>query len=76
MFSDFKNISKISQSGVAMTRNFDQYFLDCIAKITINSQYNFFGRIFVTVLLVEIFNFIGYASNTTCDITIKKASFI
>ena len=29
---------------------------------------NFFGRIFVTVFFVEIFNFMGYANKTTRDI--------
>ena len=45
-----------------MIRNFVQNLLDFIAKITYNR------RIFITVFFVEIFNFIGYANNTTCDI--------
>ena len=39
-------------------------------KDHLNSQYSFFGRIFETVSVVEIFNFIGYANNTMCDITL------
>ena len=31
-------------------------------------QYNFFGRIFVTLFLVEIFNFIRCKNSTTTDV--------
>ena len=31
-------------------------------------QYNFFGRIFAPPFVLEIFNFIGYAENTTTDV--------
>ena len=38
----------------------------------LKSQYNFFCRIFVTPFLVEIFRFIAYANNTTCDVTLHN----
>ena len=41
-------------------------------KDHLNSQYTFFGRIFVTVSVVEIFNVIRYANNTMCDITLRN----
>ena len=42
-----------------MTRNFARYFL-LHCKDHLNLKYNFFGRIFVTHLFVEIFNIIRY----------------
>ena len=42
-------------------------------KDHLKSQYNFFGRIFVSVFFVKIFNFIGCANYTTCDITVHDA---
>lgn len=33
---------------MAVTRNFVQYFIDCIVIKYLNSQYNVFGRNFVT----------------------------
>ena len=33
---------------------------------------HFFGRIFISVFFVEIFNFIGYANITTCDIPLHN----
>ena len=41
-------------------------------KRHLNSQYNFFCRIFVTVFFVAIFNFIGNRNNATCDITLHN----
>ena len=47
--------------------------LSCLhCKDHSKSQYSFFGKIFVAVFLVEMFNSIGYASNTTCDITLHN----
>ena len=45
-------------------------------KDHLKSLHNYFGRIFETVLFVEIFTFIRYANNTTGDITSSFASFI
>ena len=45
-------------------------------KDHVKSQYNFFGRIFVTLFFGKLFNVIGYANNTTCDITLQKALFV
>ena len=47
------------------------------AKLTQNHN-NFLGGIFVALVFVEIFNFIGYANNTTCDITLHdfRKSFV
>ena len=54
--------------------NFCQVFSGLHWKHNLNSQYNLFCRIFVTLLLVETFNFIGYANYTTCDITLHNDS--
>ena len=51
-----------------LTRNLDPVFFSLHFKDHFKQQYNFFGRIFVAVFFVKIFNFIGYANNTTCDI--------
>ena len=53
-------------------------FFYCIAcKDHVFSQYNVFGRMFVTdVFFVELFNFIRYANNTTYDIVLKKAGHV
>ena len=48
-----------------------QNFLIC-CKDRLKSQYNFFCRVFVTLILVE-FNLIAYANNTTCDVTMHNA---
>ena len=42
----------------------------------LKSLHNYFGRIFETVLFVEIFTFIRYANNTTGDISSLFASLI
>ena len=47
-------------------------FLSLHCKDHLKSHYNFFGRIFVTLYFVEIFNLIGFANNTTCDITLHN----
>ena len=52
-----------------MKRNFLQQLVDCIGKISQN--HNFFDRIFITVLLVEILNFISYENNTTSDVILQ-----
>ena len=46
------------------------FLLHC--KDHLKWQCNLFGRIFVTPFLLEIFNFIRYANNTTCDIMVHN----
>ena len=41
-------------------------------KDHLKSQYNLFGRIFVTLFFVETLNFIGHANNTMCDATLHN----
>ena len=36
------------------------------------AQYNFFGKMFVTVFFVKIFNFIAHANNTMCNIALHN----
>ena len=52
-----------------MTQNFVQHLFIAFAKIT-NKITIFSDRISVVVFFIEIFNFIGYANNKTCDITL------
>ena len=51
---------------------YETKFCPVFCKNNLNSQYNFFGGIFMTPFLVEIFNFIGYTNNTTCNITLHN----
>ena len=58
---------------VPMTGKFCLAFPWLHCKDHLKLQYNFFGRVFVTVFLVEIFNLDGYTNNhTTCDITLHN----
>ena len=54
-----------------MRWNFNQLFIDCIAKYVQNDNITSSVE-FLSSLILEIFNFIRYANHTTYDITVHN----
>ena len=55
-----------------MKRNLVQLFFIALQRSLKMTMYNIFGRISLTLFLLEIFNFIPYANYTTYDITVHN----